>query len=207
MVKDQWEKIDVTVDLQGFEAAVWSAHARERTYSGSIRQGHCGGCPMTALPRFTTGHTRNYTDWSDPHYDEIVEPLVKELDPDKRNELIKEASVYLLNEAIAIPQAVKVQGRFSTVRHSESRNTTRNSFNPKCPAKTQPLSSSDRIAVVVGRLEMLASRADPGLDARAPAASVRILHRRAVRLLLRGAIRVLRSVRASHRQLNGCGHS
>ena len=49
---------------------------------------------------------------TDPHFDAIVEQLVKELDPDKRNELIKEASIYLLNEAIAVPQAVKVQGRF-----------------------------------------------------------------------------------------------
>jgi peptide/nickel transport system substrate-binding protein len=112
LLKDQWEKIGVTVNLQGFEAAVWSAHARERTYTGSVRQGHCGGCPMTVLPRFTTGHTRNYTDWSDPHFDAIVEKLVKELDPDTRNELIKEASIYLLNEVIAVPQAVKVQGRF-----------------------------------------------------------------------------------------------
>ena len=112
LLKDQWEKIGVTVDLKGFEAAVWSAHARERTYTGSIRQGHCGGCPLSALPQRTTGHTRNYSDWSDPHFDELVDQLVKELDPDKRNELIKEASVYLLNEAIAIPQAVKVQGRF-----------------------------------------------------------------------------------------------
>ena len=112
LLKDQWEKIGVTVNLQGFEIAVWSGHARERTYNGAIRQGHCGGCPVTTLPRFTTGHTRNYTDWSDPQFDAMVEELVKELDPAKRNDMIKAASIYLLNEAIAIPQAVKVQGRF-----------------------------------------------------------------------------------------------
>ena len=112
LLKDQWEKIGVTVNLQGFEAAVWSGHARDRTYTGSVRQGHCGGCPVTTLPRFTTGHTRNYTDWSDPKFDAMVEELVKELDPAKRNEMIKAASIYLLNEVIAVPQAVKVQGRF-----------------------------------------------------------------------------------------------
>ena len=112
LLKDQWEKIGVTVNLQGFEIALWSGSARDRTYNGAIRQGHCGGCPVTTLPRFTTGHTRNYTDWSDPTFDAMVEELVKELDPEKRNEMIKEASIYLLNEAIAIPQAVKVQGRF-----------------------------------------------------------------------------------------------
>ena len=78
LLKDQWEKIGVTVNLQGFEIAVWSGNARERTYNGAIRQGHCGGCPVTTLPRFTTGHTRNYTDWSDPHFDAMVEELVKE---------------------------------------------------------------------------------------------------------------------------------
>ena len=112
LLKDQWAKIGVELQINGYEIPVWQTHARERSYVGGIRWGHCSGCVLRELPRRTTGDDVNHSQWSDPKYDAMIADMLTELDPEKRTQIAKEAGVYLLNEAIAIPQAVKVQGRF-----------------------------------------------------------------------------------------------
>lgn len=112
LLKDQWAKIGVELQIMGYEIPVWQTHARERSYIGAIRWGHYGGCMLRELTRRTTGNDTYHSQWSDPKYDAMIEKMLTELDPEKRTQIAKEAVVYLLNEAIAIPQAVKVQGRF-----------------------------------------------------------------------------------------------
>ncbi|MBA7644282.1 Heme-binding protein A [subsurface metagenome] len=113
LLKDHWSKIGVELKIKAYEGAIWSAHASQGTYTGSIRQGYGGGNPLVDMPnKFKTEGSGNFSGWSDPHFDELMDRMAVELDDVKRDLIIKEAAVYLINEAIAIPQAVKVQGTF-----------------------------------------------------------------------------------------------
>ena len=113
LLKDQWAKIGVELEIKAYESPVLSAYANAGTYTGSIRQGHGGGNPLVDMVnKWKTGAASNLSGWSDSYYDELMDKMVAELDAEKRDLIIKEAAVYLINEAIVVPQAVKVQGAF-----------------------------------------------------------------------------------------------
>ena len=59
--------------------------------------------PYRVLANLETGGVNNYSNWSNPEYDELVEAAMKELDADTRNQMFQEAAVILNQELPVIP--------------------------------------------------------------------------------------------------------
>ncbi|QXD22777.1 hypothetical protein F7C95_12590 [Opitutia bacterium ISCC 51] len=59
--------------------------------------------PYPLFQIFTTEGTENFTGWSNPKYDQLVERAKVEVDPRKRDNLFMEAEDVLLGDAPIIP--------------------------------------------------------------------------------------------------------
>ncbi len=107
ILKDQWAKIGVDVQIEVMEP---SAHAQKMyavEYDGVVVPGGLDAAnPIAVLSsEGKTGAYYNFAGWSDPEFDEVIAALEKENDPDKQNELVKEASLIMMREAPYLPLA------------------------------------------------------------------------------------------------------
>jgi len=105
LLKYQWEKIGVTVNIKALEQVAFSTVKwAPRIYSGSFEGTAETANPLDMLVRHArTDEVLCYPVWSDAHYDEMVDAARVELDADTRNALIKEAALYLLYECPYVP--------------------------------------------------------------------------------------------------------
>ena len=110
LLKHQWAKIGVTVEIKALERVAFSTVKwAPRIYSGSFAATAETANPLDMLIRHArTGEALCYPVYSDAHYDEMVDEARVELDADKRNALIKEAALYLLNECPYVPLSASV---------------------------------------------------------------------------------------------------
>jgi len=102
VVKEQLKKaLGITGDLQTWESAAGYKHygtARAADAEGDWGLA-CQGEGMTVLDAdavfggvYRPGGTRNYTDWSDPEVEALFQKQKVEQNPDKRREMLREAS-------------------------------------------------------------------------------------------------------------------
>jgi len=110
LLKDQWAKIGVTVNIKALEAVAFSTVKwAPRIYTGGFSATAETANPLDMLIRGAyTGEVLNYPEWSDAHYDEMIDQIRAETDVDARNAMVKEAAVYLLDEAAYIPLSATV---------------------------------------------------------------------------------------------------
>ena len=107
LLKNQWSKIGVDVEIDARETVDYLA-ARyptpEPTYRGMIEEGFTSANPLTVLDMvYKTRGGLNYSVYSNPELDELINKALWELDPDKQTEIIKEATKVLLYDAVSIP--------------------------------------------------------------------------------------------------------
>ncbi len=110
IVKEQWAKIGVDVELVVMEP---SAHAQKMyavEYKGGIiPSGLDAANPIIVLTsEGKTDAYYNFAGWSNPEFDAIVTKIEKEMDESKQAPMVKEASIIMMREApyLALAQSV-----------------------------------------------------------------------------------------------------
>jgi len=108
LLKSQWDKIGVDVNLITVELVTHREHMHAGTYTGSMNSGVDVGNPLNALLRhFVTGSIFNYFLWSDSYFDAQMDKLAVELDYTKRNAILKEMGVYVIDKVPIVPLAIR----------------------------------------------------------------------------------------------------
>jgi len=109
LIKYQWAKIGVEVDIKPLDTAAFSiVKWAPRIYTGSfLTQEEANPVDMLIRSGYP-GEVLNYAEWTDMHYAGLIDQLRGELDVAKRNSLVKEAAVYFLNEVPWVPLSASV---------------------------------------------------------------------------------------------------
>jgi len=105
LVKDQWAKIGVEVEIDACDSTTFSArtYAEPRAYSGTMLRDLARPIPTHLLMFYKTDAYNNFGDYSNPEMDEILDKINVELDPRELTRLIGEAALFINREVPAIP--------------------------------------------------------------------------------------------------------
>ncbi len=107
LIKDQWSKIGVTVNIKPHDSTNFATLERGVTYDGTLVGSDSLVDPVGNVYELghtrTTGGWKNNGDWSDPNYDKLVSDMMYSLDEKEVNAMCKQAAEILLREVVAIP--------------------------------------------------------------------------------------------------------
>ena len=112
LLKDQWSKIGVTLDIVTVDAALATKMQYEASYKGTFISGAQLPNTVDILVNNRTTGNFNYTGWSNPSYDELATNLQFEMDPAKQIVLAKEAALIFTREAPYLPLAPTIRGHY-----------------------------------------------------------------------------------------------
>lgn len=103
LLQAQLENVGVNMKLLPIEWNTWLSEVYESAlYEASII-GLTGKLdPDTILNRFETTFLRNFYNYSNSYYDDLIEQARKTADPEERREIYREAQMILTEEAVAI---------------------------------------------------------------------------------------------------------
>ncbi len=105
-VQAQWKQnLGLTIPLKNMEWKTFLATRAALDYKGISRAGWVGDYmdPYTFLALFSTVAGDNGTGWFDPKYAAMLEAANRELDPQKRYEMLAEAEKMLLDVQPVLP--------------------------------------------------------------------------------------------------------
>lgn len=105
-IQAQWrQNLGITVPLKNMEWKTFLNERKELNYRGMARAGWVGDYmdPFTFLKLYYTKENDSSTGWYDPKYDQIVNAANRELDPDKRFELLAEAEFFVMSQQPVLP--------------------------------------------------------------------------------------------------------
>lgn len=103
LLQAEWARIGVTVNLVGTDYVTYRNYRDTMTYEDAILVGTQIGNPTGSISNlFGTGGFVNYAEYSNPELDAMIEEINNTLDPEKQNELIKEAAIMALDDASQI---------------------------------------------------------------------------------------------------------
>ena len=100
-VQSQWKQnLGITVPLKNQEWKTFLNTRKQLEYDGIGRAGWVGDYmdPYTFLGLFYTKNNDSSTGWHDPKFDKMLEDANKEIDPQKRLEMLAEAEFYLMKD-------------------------------------------------------------------------------------------------------------
>ncbi len=100
LLKDQWSKIGVDVEIDSRDRAAFTKYVYEGLYPHGAQDSLETFAPLNII---AMGETGNWANYSNPHYDELAKKAKAETDLDKFNSMVKEASLLMLNEVARIP--------------------------------------------------------------------------------------------------------
>lgn len=104
-VQDMWKKnLDVEVELNNEE---WNVYL-DSMGNGDFQIGRMGWIAdfndaINFLEIFETVGGNNYTNWEDSEYQDLLKESRKELDPDKRQDILKEAEELFMDDMVIAP--------------------------------------------------------------------------------------------------------
>lgn len=103
-VQGMWKEIGVKVELKNQEWKVFQSTRNSKQYE-IARHGWVGDYvdPITFLDLFVTGAGTNDAGYSNDKYDELIAASKAELDPAKREQLLKDAEEVILEDMPIIP--------------------------------------------------------------------------------------------------------
>lgn len=103
VIKEQLAKININVKIEEMEWGSFLAEITSPNYTSWI-VGMTGQLdPVMSLSTFHTGEKANWVNYSNPEFDKIYEALSKEMDENKRKELIKKGNEMVAEELPCIP--------------------------------------------------------------------------------------------------------
>ena len=98
IVKDDWSKIGVDLELDGKEYAVWMSMCNSHTHTQMITRYMSAVIPEK-MYSVRAGTTQNMSMVNDPYIEEMYEKITAEyFNPEVRNPWIKEVSEYILDQ-------------------------------------------------------------------------------------------------------------
>ncbi|MDE0026859.1 MAG: ABC transporter substrate-binding protein [Spirochaetaceae bacterium] len=105
IMKDQWAKLGVELNFIVNERAIHNQIIKDGA-DDMTRMGYGSGNPgrdVNMINNWVAWGSRNQYHLNDPEFDEYSRAMQVVMDEGKRNEIMKEATVYILNEVAAIP--------------------------------------------------------------------------------------------------------
>ncbi len=114
LLKDQWAKIGVEVEINPVDGATYAELRYNSTYGDAI----LGGTTQTANPitlitrTMNFGGVTNYSSYNNETVNELAAVVASSLDLDERNRAIKEAGVIGLNDCFILPLQPSLDGHF-----------------------------------------------------------------------------------------------
>jgi peptide/nickel transport system substrate-binding protein len=113
LIKEQWSKIGVEVNIVAQEWLTFRENQYSRTYSGAIESGMETANPVLSLVNScSTGGFLNNALYSSPVVDDYVARITAERDRDKRNALIKEVGLIVLGDVPNVPYGTTPSGHY-----------------------------------------------------------------------------------------------
>jgi len=103
LVRADWAKIGVTLNLDPRESAVATSIRYARTFPGLQLAAYGNAYPWTAFDIFTSGHYSNWSGVKDTWFDDAKSRVVTIADAAERAKLAKEISEYTLKNMWVIP--------------------------------------------------------------------------------------------------------
>ncbi len=102
LLKDMWSKIGVEVNIVQLESVIWRAHLDKRTYTDSIVSTQAAANPAE-LFRYAPGMVFDIAQWKDEAFSKLRDKGAAELDQAKRDKIIEEAAIHIINEVPYLP--------------------------------------------------------------------------------------------------------
>ena len=100
LVAGYLEKIGVRMEIQPMEYPAFLAAMMKRTHGPGYFMNNSHTNPTTSIRKsFVTGQTWNPSGWSDPAFDKKVEELFRTREESKRQQIVKELTVEILDKA------------------------------------------------------------------------------------------------------------
>jgi peptide/nickel transport system substrate-binding protein len=105
LLADQWAKIGVQVQIDSRDMVSTRDLRFTQKYAGTTLEGMDVGNPLGdgLVRRNQTGALFNFAGYSSPQFDALAARMLQELDIAKRNEMIKEAAVLVIKDAVRVP--------------------------------------------------------------------------------------------------------
>ncbi len=113
LTKYQWAKIGVDVEIKTWDNTAYSDILNTKKYQHAAAEDVQVGNPINTLTR--RGVSTDYWNWAqykNEAYDDLMAKVVKELDADERNRMMREASLISLYEVPIIPTDPLAEGHF-----------------------------------------------------------------------------------------------
>ncbi len=103
VISEQLKKVGINCSIEQIEWGVWldKVYAK-REYDMTIIGLTGKLSAYDILKRYMSDYSRNFMNYSNPEYDEIISKAIKETDEDKKASLYKEAQVMLTQDAAAV---------------------------------------------------------------------------------------------------------
>ncbi len=103
-IQDMWKKIGVNAELQSQEWKVFLTTRVQKQFE-IARDGWNADYvdPMTFLDMFQSTSDQNNCGYNNPSYDALIDAAKKELDPQKRFDIMHQAEDMLMNDMPVIP--------------------------------------------------------------------------------------------------------
>jgi peptide/nickel transport system substrate-binding protein len=103
VIVEQLKKVGITAEIELIEWSIWL----DRVYTGRDYEMTIVGLTgklsaYDILKRYLSDYPRNFYNYFDPRYDELVNSAIKQTDIDKKAGLFKQAQVLLTEEAVAV---------------------------------------------------------------------------------------------------------
>jgi len=113
LIADQWAKIGVEVDLKVCDPTTYLKYRYERDYRDAMLVHNENASPLVYFGRHVrTNAVLNWGWYSSPEVDELIDRMMAEIDPGKRNALAQEAGLIVLNDVPYIPSQIIADAAF-----------------------------------------------------------------------------------------------
>jgi peptide/nickel transport system substrate-binding protein len=110
LLADQWAKVGVSLQIDTRDMVTARDLRFSQKYKGGTLEGMDVGNPLGdgLVRRNQTGALFNFAGYSSPEFDALADKMLQEIDVAKRNEMIKQAAVLVLRDAVRVPLHVNV---------------------------------------------------------------------------------------------------
>lgn len=103
IIVEQLKQVNINAEIQLIEWGTWLEHVYTNAQYQSTIVGLTGKLdPNDVLGRFTTTYAKNFFQYSNPAYDELIEKALTETDESVREEYYKECQKILTEDAVAV---------------------------------------------------------------------------------------------------------
>jgi peptide/nickel transport system substrate-binding protein len=110
LLADQWAKVGVTVQIDTRDMVSVRDLRFSQKYNGTTMEGMDVGNPLGdgLVRRNQTGALFNFAGYSSKEFDDLANKMLQEIDVNKRNEMIKQAAIITLRDAVRVPLHLQV---------------------------------------------------------------------------------------------------